>query len=247
LPDLGTFIDAAVDACIAIDLILLDRSDPERFKARERGAGGDISMGYDLAAEAEAVRHLSPFGTICSEESGIIGNGPCRIIIDPLDGSDNYASGFPYYGVSIALTVEGQVLVGLVCDLGSRRCFLKTADRHVVFPLYARSLQQPVTKNPAAKVGIFEKARHRIDAAVTLTDMGLKFRSPGAVALSFAQAHYVKYVLFFGTMRPYDMEAALYLCSDLHCYVGEEIAIVAQDPDTFGILLDVFKIEKERA
>lgn len=245
LPDLQPFVDAAIDACIEIDHVLSDRSDLALFKTHGRGAGGDLSMGYDLAAEAVAVKHLGSFGTICSEESGVIGAQGCRIILDPLDGSDNYASNFPYYGVSIALKEDKQTVVGLVCDLGSKRCFLKTDERHIVFPLYARSLQQPVAKNPTAKIGLFEKARNHPEAAITLSDMGLKFRAPGAIALSFARAHYVKYVLFFGTIRSYDVEAALYLCSDLHCHIGERVIIVAQDADIFETLLGVFKIAKD--
>lgn len=202
-------------------------------------------MGCDLAAEKAAVERLAPFGTICSEESGRIGEEECVIFLDPLDGSDNYASGFPYYGVSIALQSQGETVVSLVCDLAAKRCFLKTDSEHTVFPLYARSLREPVRKNPAARVGIFEKARHRIDAAVTLTEMGLKFRSPGAVALSFAYAYYVKYVVFFGTMRPYEMEAALHLCRDLYCYADEKTLIVAQEKKTFETLLRVFKVDKD--
>ena len=37
-------------------------------------------------------------------------------IIDPLDGTTNYVHGFPYYCVSIALSVGGQIVVGVIHD-----------------------------------------------------------------------------------------------------------------------------------
>src|SRR5690606_2496488 len=39
-----------------------------------------------------------------------------RWIVDPLDGTVNYAHGFPFYCVSIALEVDGVVEVGVVYD-----------------------------------------------------------------------------------------------------------------------------------
>ncbi len=37
-------------------------------------------------------------------------------IIDPLDGTSNYVHGFPYYCVSIALSVKGRIVVGVIYD-----------------------------------------------------------------------------------------------------------------------------------
>jgi myo-inositol-1(or 4)-monophosphatase len=37
-----------------------------------------------------------------------------RWIIDPLDGTTNYAHGFPWFAVSIALEIEGEVRIGVV-------------------------------------------------------------------------------------------------------------------------------------
>lgn len=39
-----------------------------------------------------------------------------RWIVDPLDGTLNYAHGFPFYCVSIALEVRGEVVLGVVLD-----------------------------------------------------------------------------------------------------------------------------------
>jgi myo-inositol-1(or 4)-monophosphatase len=41
-------------------------------------------------------------------------NSSHRWIIDPLDGTTNYAHGFPWFAVSIALEIEGEVRIGVV-------------------------------------------------------------------------------------------------------------------------------------
>jgi myo-inositol-1(or 4)-monophosphatase len=43
--------------------------------------------------------------------------------LDPLDGTSNFAAGVPFFSVSLALLVEGQVVLGLVYDPVRRECF----------------------------------------------------------------------------------------------------------------------------
>lgn len=58
-----------------------------------------------------------PDHSILSEEKGVINFGSDYLwIIDPLDGTTNYAHGFPVYAVSIALEYRGEVIVGVVYD-----------------------------------------------------------------------------------------------------------------------------------
>lgn len=44
-------------------------------------------------------------------------------VLDPLDGTSNFAAGIPYYGVSLALLVQGRVALGLVYDPERDECF----------------------------------------------------------------------------------------------------------------------------
>ena len=76
----------------------------------------------DLAAERLILDRLHaafPTHRFYAEESG--GDewrapGPPIWLIDPLDGTVNFAHGFPYVGVSLALVVEGQPVVGVIYD-----------------------------------------------------------------------------------------------------------------------------------
>jgi myo-inositol-1(or 4)-monophosphatase len=49
-------------------------------------------------------------------------------IVDPLDGTINYANGIPYFCVSIGLVVDGRPAVGAVCDPMRGETFWAAAD-----------------------------------------------------------------------------------------------------------------------
>jgi histidinol-phosphatase len=51
---------------------------------------------------------------ILGEEEGIVGSGPRRWIIDPIDGTRNYLRGVPVWATLIALEVERRVELGVV-------------------------------------------------------------------------------------------------------------------------------------
>jgi len=58
-----------------------------------------------------------PHHDILTEESEGINNGSeLRWIIDPLDGTTNYAHGYPVFCVSIALERNGVVCLGVICN-----------------------------------------------------------------------------------------------------------------------------------
>jgi len=64
---------------------------------------------------------------------------------------------------------------------------------------------------------------------MALHSLKMKFRSPGAIALSLAYAHSVSFVLFVGTFRIYDFAAGLALCEGLEVVVEEDYVIVSKD------------------
>lgn len=81
---------------------------------------GDIDLvtEADLAAEKAILSYIAshfPQDGILAEESGSQGaKGGRTWLIDPLDGTTNYAHGFPFFAVSIALAIENEVVLGVV-------------------------------------------------------------------------------------------------------------------------------------
>lgn len=72
----------------------------------------------------EALQKLLPEAGFLTEEETILKpNKDLRWIIDPLDGTTNYMHGIPCYCVSIALEVEGKIVIGLIHEVTKNECF----------------------------------------------------------------------------------------------------------------------------
>src|SRR4051812_36313654 len=71
----------------------------------------------DRAVEEGIRRTLSrarPRDAVLGEESGSSGFGQRRWVVDPIDGTKNFVRGVPVWATLIALTVEEEVVVGVV-------------------------------------------------------------------------------------------------------------------------------------
>jgi myo-inositol-1(or 4)-monophosphatase len=86
---------------------------------------GDINLvtEADLASEeliVERIRSYYPKHSILAEEGGEVitigGDKSWKWIIDPLDGTTNYAHGYPCFCVTLALEHEGDIVVGVTFD-----------------------------------------------------------------------------------------------------------------------------------
>ena len=63
------------------------------------------------------IRSRFPGHSILSEEKGRLDKrSPYKWIIDPLDGTTNFAHAFPFFCVSIALEIAGEISLGVVYD-----------------------------------------------------------------------------------------------------------------------------------
>ena len=111
---LATARDAAVEA----GRLLLSRLDGD-FQVSKKGPI-DLVTEMDLEAERiiiSRIRESFPDHQILAEEKGSSqGSEDFRWIIDPLDGTTNYAHGYRFFSVSIALEVGGQIVLGVVYD-----------------------------------------------------------------------------------------------------------------------------------
>ncbi len=128
--------------------LLLDRY--ERVETIDHKSAKDVVTEVDHLSEdlvLGAIRDRYPTDGILAEESGAHhGNGaapsakgggsgeePRELasgrtwIVDPLDGTVNYANGIPYFCVSIALVVDGRPAVGAVRDPMRAETFWATA------------------------------------------------------------------------------------------------------------------------
>lgn len=105
---------------------------PEALGTEQKAGFFDIVTVTDKAAEATASRIIwerLPASRILGEESGWQGEGETTWIIDPIDGTSNFASGLPFFSVSIGAYHAGRPVCGVVYDPIRDEMFLASGGR----------------------------------------------------------------------------------------------------------------------
>ncbi|HEX9636002.1 MAG TPA: inositol monophosphatase family protein [Acidobacteriota bacterium] len=109
---------AAEVAAAAGELLLRRFRKPLAMRHKQRRGAINLVTEADLAAERfirrELERRCGPIPFV-GEESGGSERAAERWIVDPIDGTTNYAHGHPFFAVSIAYEREGGIVAGAVC------------------------------------------------------------------------------------------------------------------------------------
>ena len=102
-------------------------------------ADGSVVTAADTAMQArmqaELAREWPQYGFLGEEmseedQARLLHEGGGGLwCLDPLDGTSNYASGIPYFAVSLALMVAGRSVLGLVFDPVRDECFMAERAR----------------------------------------------------------------------------------------------------------------------
>jgi myo-inositol-1(or 4)-monophosphatase len=99
-----------------------------RRRIAYKGTPTNLVTEMDARAETLILERLTgafPDDAVLSEEAGArSGRSGRRWIVDPLDGTTNYAHGLPIFAVSIALEVAGHVVLGVVYDPNQDELFV---------------------------------------------------------------------------------------------------------------------------
>lgn len=112
---------------------------------------GEIDIVTEMDQRSEAyllgeIRRSFPDHAIVSEESGqTTGKGNGQWIIDPLDGTINYAHGVPIFSVSLAYSDKGKLQLGVVYDPMRDECF--SAERGCGAWLNGQPIQASLIKD----------------------------------------------------------------------------------------------------
>ncbi len=204
------------------------------------GEGGDETTAIDLAAERAIVARLESLRargvgfTLVSEELGErrFGEGPLRIVVDPIDGSLNAKRGIPFFSLSIAVA-DGEAMddvgFGYVYDFGSREEW--TAGRGAGPMLGGRPLDGPGPKEEI-EILSFEATRTDLVAEKVAGMIGFAYRIRvmGSLALSLCHlaAGRVDAVCSLKPARSVDIAAAQLLVRE------RGLAIELPEDGSFG-------------
>jgi myo-inositol-1(or 4)-monophosphatase len=137
----ATELRFAVETATAAGIVLMDRY--ERLERVTYKSARDVVTEADHLSEElviRAIRQRFPGDAILAEESGSHATGTAdpadgtssaagRVwVIDPLDGTVNYANGLPVFCVSIGFVVDGRPVAGAILDPTRAETFAATVD-----------------------------------------------------------------------------------------------------------------------
>jgi myo-inositol-1(or 4)-monophosphatase len=175
---------------------------------------------HDLVTEADgasealivaAVREAFPTASVLGEEGGVYAaSGDERFIVDPLDGTTNYAHGYPIFCVSLAYEKAGKMeaaaidapLMGM--RFAARRGGGATLNGKPIAVSHTAKLTQSLVCTGFQPAGYDRNGRHF--AAISRHAQGV--RRDGSAALDLAMVAAGKFDAFWEwDLKPWDVAA----------------------------------------
>jgi len=214
-------LDVSVEAARAAGELVKERFLTEkevRFKGR-----ADIVTDVDLAAERiilDLVQGEYPDFSILSEESSPVETGsPYRWVIDPIDGTRNFAEGIPHFCVVVALAKGDQTVLGVTYDPIKEEIFTAEAGQGAYLngePMSVSDRQEIPDCVLSFDLGYYDdKAATALDMIRHLWPGFQTMRLLGSSALGMAYAAAGRVDLYFHhSLSPWDSASGLLLARE---------------------------------
>ena len=198
----------------------------------------------DHAAEQLIIGHIRgqfPMHRFLAEEQGLVeqSSSPYLWIIDPLDGTTNFAHGYPVYCVSIGLEYRGRCILGVVFDPSRDELFTATEESGAQLNGQPISVSDTRILDASLLVTGFaydirETARNNLDhfAKFALKAQGL--RRTGSAALDLCYVAAGRFDGFWEVrLNPWDMAAGSVIVRQangrLTDFSGADLSIYGQE------------------
>lgn len=193
------------------------------FKIGSKSSRNDLVTEYDIKSEKAIIEHIKniyPDHEFLAEESGATGEknvGKVRWIIDPLDGTVNFAHSLPIFSVSIAAEVDGELVCGVVFHPILDEMFSAVKGGGAFLngePIKASACDDfrgsfLVTGFP---YNVFDNPCNCVDAFAKVVGMGIPVRRLGSAALDLAYVAMGRFDGFWEIdLKPWDVAAGILL------------------------------------
>ncbi len=194
-----------------------------------RRVGFELKGEFDLVTEAdhaseglilERLRsHFPTHGIVAEEGGAVAGRTEFCWYVDPLDGTTNFAHGFPAFAVSLALEREGRLISGVIYDPLHQELF--EAERGAGACLNGRRIRvsgvQRITDSLAA-TGFPSRKRHQninihFYYQVAMLSHGVRRAGSAALDLAYVGAGRLDAFWEFG-LNPWDMAAGVLIVEE---------------------------------
>ncbi len=232
--------------------LLVKGQDRVRTSVETKSSGTDMVTEMDRASErliVDGILARRPGDGVLGEEGAArTGTSGVRWVIDPLDGTTNYLYGFPSFGVSIGVEVDGLSIAGAVRDAVHGETFTAVRGGGSWCGARRLSVEGPSTLS-LALVGTgfsYDAGRRSLQAEVLrgVASEVRDLRRAGAAALDVCWVAAGRLDAFFEHgLAPWDWAASSLIASE----AGATVAIlerthVAAPPQLFDALVDLLGV-----
>ena len=214
-----SFLDAAIEIAREAGQVLLGH----------RGVGFELKGAFDLVTAADhaseqlivtRLREQFPSHGIVAEEGGRAElDSELRWYVDPLDGTTNFAHGYPAWSVTLALARRGEVIAGVVYDPLNRELF--AAERGSGARLNGAPIQVSKTRfinDALVATGFPSRKRHQnvnihFYYQIAMVTHGVRRGGSAALDLAYTACGRLEAFWEFG-LNPWDMAGGILLVEE---------------------------------
>jgi len=198
---------------------------------------------YDYAAEKIIIDHLKksyPTHAFLAEESGSQDGGEVLWIIDPLDGTTNFAHKIPFFSVSVGAQKNNEMICGIIYQPMTKELFV--AEKGKGAYLNGQRLRVSQTEvfvgglgSTAFPKNIHENPLNCIDHFTSILRKGTIIRNMGSTAMNMAYVAAGSFDAYWAVaLQPWDLAAAVLLIEEaggkVTTYKGDKYAILSGFP-----------------
>ena len=214
-------IDTAIEAAKMAGEILKEGFGTS-FDVTSKEGKNNLVTEYDLRSEKAIIDMISkeyPNHSFLAEESGETGHNDDSIVwvIDPLDGTVNFAHSLPVFSVSIAAVRKNEILCGVVYHPILNELFYSEANNGA----YLNGSKITVSKNDDFEsaflvtgfpYNVHKNPGHCVDHFIELIRRGIPVRRLGSAALDLAYVACGRFDGFWEiNLNPWDVAAGILL------------------------------------
>ncbi len=202
---------------------LLRKGFGSKFSIHSKEGIHNLVTEYDHASEKLLINYLlSHFPNHCflSEECGEIGKGEVQWIIDPLDGTVNFAHGIPVFSISIGARKKGKLLLGVIYQPITHELFAAETGKGSF--LNGKRIQVSSTNSlqkaflaTGFPYNLASNPHHCIEHFVDILRLGIPIRRMGSAAIDMAYVAAGRFDGYFEvSLAPWDCAAGLVLVQE---------------------------------
>lgn len=223
MEDLKNYKAVLEEASSEASKILIEYFDTD-FKISRKQHYSDLVTEVDKKSEAriiEIIRSYFPEHNVLSEEAGNLNKSSDYVwIVDPIDGTVNYAHGVPIFCISIALEVKKDIKLGLIYNPVSGERFFSEKGRGAYLGDKKISVSGVSELKDGLLVtgfpyGAWENVDHCIDHFNNFIKFGLPIRRLGSAALDMCYVASGRFDGFWEvSLNPWDVAAGYLILNE---------------------------------